>query len=167
MIRPITQYRGMTVSSNSQTDPGFIISEGTMAAQTTYSYPTSGQSLTDMPKYDTRTDDWAGRTTGGTAPAYSFANSNATGEKISTITAPDGTISETHTTDDPTNWDDGLVKQTIVKYGSTVFSNTVIDWEQTPNSGPPRVLDVKVTDDGSTPRTKATVFGYTSYNNVS
>jgi hypothetical protein len=159
MVRQITQFRGMTVDSTSTSTAGSVNNQGTVAAQTTYSYPTSGQSLTDVPKYDTRTDEWAGRTTGGSAPAYTFATTSGTGEKILTITAPapDGTISETHTTDNPGNWDDGLVKQTIVKYGSTVFSNTVIDWQQTPNGGPPRVADVTITDDGNPAQTKATV----------
>jgi RHS repeat-associated protein len=167
MVRQITQSRGMTVTSTSDTSPGSVSGDGTMAAQTIYYYPTSGQSLTDVPKYPTRTDDWAGRTTGGSAPAYSFATTNGTGEKISSITAPDGTITEIHAIDSAGNWNDGLVTQTIVKYGSTVFSNTVIDWQQTPTAGPPRVADVKVTDDGNPAQTKATVLSYTSYNSVS
>lgn len=166
MIRQITQFRGMTVSSDSTSSAGTVTSDGTMAAQTTYGYPTSGQSLTDIPKFDSRSDEWAGRTTGGSAPTYTFGNSTAEGVKISTVTAPDETITETHTIDNPGNWDNGLVKQMLVKYGSTVLSNTVIDWEN-PGGVPPRVASVRVTDDGSTQQTKATVFGYTSYNNVS
>jgi hypothetical protein len=167
MISQITQFRGMTVDSTSTTSQGSVSTEGTMAAQTTYSYPSSGQSLTDVPKYSTRTDDWAGRTSGGSAPSYQFDNSSATGEKISTITAPDGTITEVHAIDDPQAWNDGLVTQSLVKFGSSTFSTTVIDWEQTPNGGPPRVADVRATDDGSTRLTKSVVYSYTSYNNVS
>ena len=65
-----------------------------------------------------RTDDRAGRTTGAGAPSYNFANSTAANEKISTITAPDGTISETHSNDKPGQWDDGLVFKVKVGYGS-------------------------------------------------
>lgn len=157
----------MTVSSTSTSSTGSVSSDGTMAAQTTYNYPASASSLTDVPSYTTRTDEWAGRTTGGSAPSTSFANSTASGEKISTITAPDGTVTETHSTDSSGSWNDGLVKQTLIKYGSTTLSNTQIEWEQTPSSGPPRVAYVRVTDDGSTARTKATVLSYTSYNNIS
>jgi RHS repeat-associated protein len=167
MIRQITQSRGMTVDSTSTSSQGSVSAEGTMAALTTYSYPTSGQSLTDVPKYSTRTDDWAGRTTGGSAPFYQFDNSSGTGEKISTITAPDGTITEVHSIDDPEAWNHGLVKESIIKFGSTIFSTTVIDWEQTPNGGPPRVASMRVTNDGSPRLTKATVYSYTSFNNVS
>src|ERR1044072_4179165 len=167
MIRVITQFRGMTVSSTSTTSAGSVTGDGAMAAQTTYGYPTSGQSLSDVPKFSTRADEWAGRTTSGSAPSYTFANSSATGEKISTVTAPDNTISETRTMDNPGEWNDGLVKQILVKDGSTVLLSTVIEWEQTPTNGPPRVASVKTTDDGSTARTKATVFSYTSYNNIS
>lgn len=164
MIRQVTQFRGMTVSSDSESSAGTVTSDGTMAAQTTYGYPTSGQSLTDVPKFDSRSDDWAGRTSGGSAPAYTFGNSTATGVKISTVTAPDSTVVETHTIDNPESWDDGLVKQTLVKHGSTAFFNTVIDWENP--SGVVRMAAIRVTDDGSLPQTKATVFGYGSYNNV-
>jgi RHS repeat-associated protein len=164
MIGQITQFRGMVVNSSSTTSAGSVTSEGTLAAQTTYNYPGSASALTDVPKYSERADEWAGRTSGGSAPVYSFANSQGTNEKISTITAPDGTINETRTKDNPGQGDDGLVQQTSVIYGSTTLAKTLIDWD--PND-PTRVASVRVTDDGSTPRTKATVFSYTTYNNVS
>lgn len=167
MIRQITELRGMTVDSASTSSTGSVSTEGTMATQTTYSYPTSGQNLSDVPKFETRTDEWAGRTTGGNAPYYTFGAGTVTGEKISTVTSPDETVRETHAIDNPGNWNDGLVKQTVIKYGSTIFSKTDIDWEQTPTNGPPRIASIRVTNDGSTPLTKATVFGYTSYNNLS
>jgi hypothetical protein len=173
MMYQIKQFRGMTVSSTSTSTPGTVTNEGTQAAITTYNYPTTANNLSDVPTYTTRTDDWAGRTTsvGGNPPAYTFATSTGTGEKISTITAPDGTIFESHSIDhtgceDPGDcWDGGLVKETIVKYSSTILSDTVIDWEQTPSGGPPRVADIKITNESG--QTKATVFSYTSYNNVS
>jgi len=170
MVYQITQFRGMTVSSTSTSSAGSVTNEGTQAALTTYDYPTTACALIDVPKYAHRTDDWAGRTTsvGGNAPSYTFDNSTATGEKISTVTAPDGTIVETHTIDNGGGWNDGLVKETKVEYGTapTVLSDTVIDWEPTPGGGPPRIADVKVTNESGL--TKATVFSYTtSYNNVS
>lgn len=167
MVRQITQSRGMVVSSGSTSISGSVTNEGTLAAQTLYNYPASGNALTDVPKYSERSDEWAGRTSGGSAPVYLFENSQGTDEKISTITAPDGTISETHTKDAPGDWDDGLVQQTLIKSGSATLSKTIMEWEQTPTNGPPRMASVRVTDDGTTPRTKATVLSYTTYNNIS
>lgn len=163
----IKQFRGMTVSSTSTSSAGSVTSEGTQAAITTYDYPGSASSLTDVPMFSTRTDDWAGRTTSGSAPQHTFANSTETGAKILTVTAPDQSVRETRTIDNSGQWDDGLVKQTLIKYGSTVLSKVDIQWQQTPSGGPPRVEYVKQTDDGSTARTKGTVFTYTTYNNVS
>lgn len=163
----IKQFRGMTVSSTSTSSAGSVTSEGTQAAITTYDYPGTASSLTDVPMFSTRTDDWAGRTTSGSAPQHTFANSTETGAKILTVTAPDQSVRETRMIDNPGQWDDGLVKQTLIKYGSTVLSKIDIQWQQTPSGGPPRVEYIKETDDGSTPRTKATVFTYTTYNNVS
>ena len=69
MIYRTTQFRGMTVSSTSTSSAGSVTSEGSVAAQTTYNYPTSASSLTDAPTYAIRTDEWAGRTSSGSAPA--------------------------------------------------------------------------------------------------
>jgi len=166
MVRQITQYRGMTVSSTSTSSAGSVTSDGTLAAQTTYNYPTNGQSLTDVPTFGTRTDDWQGRTTnmGSGAPYYSFSVNESTG--VSTVTAPDGTIRETQSIVNAGQWNDGLVSDTYIKDGSTTYSRTHMDWEQDSNSRNPRVYQILSTD---TPAglTKATVLSYTTYNNVS
>jgi hypothetical protein len=137
-----------------------------MSAQTTYNYPTSGDGRTDVPTYSTRTDDWAGRTTSmsGGAPYYAFSVNDSTG--VSTVTAPDGTLSETHTIADPGQWDDGLVSDTYLKDSSTTYTRTHLDWEQDSGSRNPRVYQVLSTDTPSS-LTKATVLTYTTYNNVS
>ncbi len=167
MIYQTTEFRGMTVSTTSLTSPGSVTANGTQAAVTTYNYPTSASSLTDVPAYTTRTDDWAGRTTGGSAPYYTFATSTATNEKISTVTAPDGTITETHSNDLPGQWNDGLVIDTYVQYGSTptVLSHMKIDWDSS-STTIPRVSQVRTTDVPAG-LTKGTVLSYTTYNNVS
>ena len=166
VVRQIIQYRGMTVSSTSTSSAGSVSSDGTMAAQTTYNYPTSGSSLTDVPTYSTRTDDWAGRTTSmsGGAPYYSFSVNESTG--VSTVTAPDGTISETHSIVNAGQWNDGLVSDTYVKNSSTTYAQTHMDWQLDSNSVNPRVYQLLSTD---TPAglTKATVLSFTTYNNVS
>lgn len=168
MIYQTTQLHGMTVSSDSTGSAGSVTNEGTSAAQTTYNYPTTGGSLTDAPSYSTRTDEWAGRTSGGSAPYYTFANSTGTDEKISTVTAPDGTITETHAIDRPSSWDDGLISDTYVQYGSTptILTHTHLDWAHDSANLNQRVWQIRTTDvPGGL--TKATVLSYTSYNNVS
>jgi hypothetical protein len=162
----ITQFRGMTVSSASNTTAGSVSTEGTLAAQTIYDYPSSPSGLTDVPKYDTRTDEWAGRTTSGSAPCYQFSTTDGTNEKISIVTAPDGTISETHAKVNAGQWDDGQVTDTYVKAGTATYAHTHIDWERDSNNLNPRVSQA-LTTDSQAGLTKATVLSYTSYNNVS
>jgi hypothetical protein len=59
MIYKASQLRGMTVSTTSISSMGSVTSEGDVAATTEYNYPLNPQALTDVPKYSTRTDDWA------------------------------------------------------------------------------------------------------------
>ena len=172
MIYQSLQFRGMTVSSTSTSSTGAVSSEGTQAAVNTYNYPgtpvNSTTGLSDVPTYTTRTDDWAGRTTGmngnpATAPYYTFSVDESTG--VSTVTAPDGAVTETHAIVNSGQWNDGLIGENFLdKQGSTALSHTVIDWEQGAG-GSPRVSQVRATNEAG--QTKATVFSYTtSYNNV-
>jgi RHS repeat-associated protein len=170
MIYKITQSRGMTISTDATdyTQSGTITNEGTLAAQTTYNYhgtpdnPTTG--ISDAPFYTTRTDDWAGRTSA--QPVYTFSVNQSTG--LSTVTAPNGTISETHAIVS-TGWDNGLVNQTTMKVGATVWSDAFFSWELSPNNIP-RLIQVKATNEAVPAQTKAVVFTYdplTTYNNIS
>lgn len=165
-----TELRGMTVSSTSTSSAGSVTSDGSTAAQTTYDYPSSPTGLTDVPTYSTRTDDWAGRTTSmsGGAPYYTFSVSHGSTETVSTITAPDGTVSETHAKVNAGQWDDGILTDTYLQYGSTptVLAHTKLDWETDSNGNNLRVHQVRTTDVPAG-LTKATVLSYTSYNNVS
>ncbi|HEX2272101.1 MAG TPA: hypothetical protein VHH35_21345, partial [Pyrinomonadaceae bacterium] len=166
MIRQVTKLRGMTVSSTSTSSAGSVTAEGTMAAQTTYSYPTTAQALTDVPTYATRTDDWAGRTLNmsGGAPYYTFTTNESTG--VSTVLAPDHTITETHTIVNSGQWNDGLVSDIYVKSGLTTYAQTHIDWQLDSNNKNPRPYQILTTDSPAS-LTKATVLSYTTYNNVS
>jgi len=163
MVKQITEYRGMTVTDTSTSTAGSVSNEGTLATQTTYSYPDTGQSFTDVPIYSTRTDEWAGRTTGGSAPAYTFAVDASTG--VSTVTGPDGTINETDVIVNTGQWDDGLVKDSYVKDSSTTYSRVHMDWQRDSNNQNPRVYQLLTTDVPAT-LTKSIVLTYTSYNNV-
>ena len=84
---------------------------------------------------------------------------------MSTVTAPDGTVTESDATVDAGQWDDGLISDTYVKIGSTVLSHTKLHWELDSNGKNPRVNQIRSTDDGG--NTRATVLTYTTYNNVS
>jgi YD repeat-containing protein len=125
MIYRTNQLRGMTVSTTALTSTGSVTSDGQTAASTEYNYPTTASSLTDVPKHTRRTYDWAGRTTGmpgtGAAPYYTFSVSG-TDPMISTITAPDGSISETKTDFS------GQVYETSIKNGTTVLQKSVFWW---------------------------------------
>jgi RHS repeat-associated protein len=167
MIYKIVQFRGMVLNSGSTA----VANEGITAATTTYNYPgtpvntTTG--ISDVPTYTTRTDDWAGRTTGmsgnpAVAPFYTFSVDETNG--ISTVTAPDGAVTETRNTVHPGLWDDGLIKETFLdKQGTTALAHTVIDWEQGV-SGTPRVAKTRFTNESGL--TKATVFSYGTFNNL-
>lgn len=168
MIYRIAQLRGMTVDSTALDQTGSISTEGIQAALTTYNYPTTTSSLTDAPSYTRRTDDWAGRTTGmpgtGEAAYFTFAVDQANG--VSTVTAPDGTVTETHTIVAPGQWNDGLLSQTIVKQGANgpTLARTDTSWELDATGHNPRPLQLQMTNDAGQSTTM--VLTYSSYNNV-
>lgn len=168
MIYQIAQLRGMTVDSSALDQTGSISAEGIQAALTNYNYPTAPSDLADAPSYTRRTDDWAGRTTGmpGTAeaPYYTFAVDQANG--VSTVTAPDGTVTETHTIVSPGQWNDGLLSQTIVKQGASgpTLAHTDTNWELDANGRNARPQQLQMTNDAG--QTTTMVLTYSSYNNV-
>jgi RHS repeat-associated protein len=179
MMYRAQQFRGMSASWSSDTDAGQPPSGGTQAAVTMYNYeggtlsdrsiPSTG--LTDTPSYTKRTDNWAGRTTGmpntgtpGDAPYYQFSVDKANG--VSTVTAPDGSVSETDTIVNAGQWNDGLVSDIYIDKTQTSFlSLTHIDWDSNSTSNP-RMSQILTTDAAGW--TKATVLTYAStYNNIS
>lgn len=164
MIYKIIQLRGMTANASGVTN------EGQTAAWTAYDYqgspggiavPSGG--LTDVPFYKHRTDEWAGRTTSGGSPAYTFDVDEENG--LTTITAPDSTTTTTQTIVSPGQWDDGLIASTTVKLGSTILSKISGEWEHDGQSRNPRLKRFEVTDDGG--QTRATLYSsYDQFNNV-
>jgi RHS repeat-associated protein len=175
MIYRITQLRGMQVSTTSNDSMGAVTSDGQQAAVTEYNYPTQPSSLTDAPTYTRRTDDWAGRTTGVTengqqvAPFYTFAVDKAAG--TSTITAPDGTVTETGTVVHSGFWDDGLVKYVSVKKGAAQLSRVETDWETWGITGAlynQRVKQARFTNDAGQTVTTDFIYwdGATGFNNI-
>jgi RHS repeat-associated protein len=171
MIYQVVKFRGITASTTSTSSTG-TVTEGTntTAATTTYGYPTLASGLSDVPTFGTRTDEWAGRTSGGSAPQYQFSVSEPTGETVTTVTAPapDNTVTETRNIRSTGAWNDGLITETKVRHSSTVFRKTVMEWEQNPTNGTPRLASIRTTNDGG--KTNGSVFSYdssTSYNNIS
>ena len=168
MIYQIAKLRGMTVDSTATNQTGTVTSEGLEAARTTYNYPTTANSLSDVPAYTRRTDDWAGRTTGmpgtGEAPYFTFGVDTVNG--ITTVTAPDQTVTETHAIVATGQWNDGLVNDTIIKQGANgpTLARTEVNWEHDGTQKNPRPHDVKFTNDAS--QVTTTVYTYSTYNNV-
>ncbi len=170
MIYQLVKFHGMTASTTSTSSTG-TVTEGsnTQAATTTYDYPTSAGGLNEVPTFAHRTDDWAGRTGGGSAPQYSFSVSEGTSDTTSTVIAPDGTRTVTLSIKNPGAWNDGLISETQVQNSSSVvFARTVFTWEQNSANGTPRVASIKTTNEAG--KTRASVFSYdssTPYNNIS
>jgi RHS repeat-associated protein len=125
MIRSITQLRQMTVSDEtSTTSMGSVTSAGQTAANTIYNYPNSVPSpdpLSDVPQYTTRTDTWSGQTT--SAAVYTFSVEDTvpghSDQRRTSVTAPDGSVTESYTVKNPGYWNDGMLLATVVKAGST------------------------------------------------
>jgi len=159
MIYQIRQCRGMTVSTIDPVTAGTVTSLGTVAATTTYDYPIYPSILTDVPKFHNRTDDWAGRTSA--VPVWQFSVNETTG--VSTVTAPDGTVAETHANVHHGFWDDGLITDNILKFGGAELSHTVMYWDPT-SDNQPQLRAVKTTNDAG--ETRGTYFDYGDYNNV-
>jgi len=168
MMYQMTKFRGISASWNTVTDPGQYPTEGanTIAAVTSYNYqgtplrsiPAGG--LSDAPDYTQRIDDWAGRVSA--QPVYQFSVDKASG--VSTVTAPDGIVTETQTIVNAGQWNDGLLSDVYIdKQGASFLSHTKVDWEVSP-AGEPRISQKRITDDAG--QTKATLFSYTSYNNI-
>ncbi len=185
MIYKIWQLRGMVVDSTSTTETGGVTNEGTWAAWTNYNYPTTQvPTLTDVPKYTERTDDWKGRTSAipqtgfmvaeDVTPANCVISSGVcSGTRTVTVTAPDGTRNISVSKIEPTsNWENGLLKETRIETGPVgsvkVWSKTSLFWEQGADSqmagrDNPRLDKIEVTNDAG--QTRATSFDYDNYNN--
>lgn len=180
MIYKISNLRGMQISENvvspdSLTQTGTVISDGQVAATTEYSYPlTLATPLNDVPKYTTRTDDWAGRTTAQAAvTTYQVEKDTVNDRTLSKIKSPDGTITETWAKIAPNSWDDGLVTDTFIKTLLSLdlqtyktWAHTKLFWTNQTSAGGrqnPRVTKIEQTNEANL--TKATAFEYDIYNN--
>jgi RHS repeat-associated protein len=172
MIRSITQLRDMTVSNEtSTTSMGSVTSAGQTAANTTYNYPTSAPfgGLADVPQYTTRTDTWSGQTTG--AAVYNFSvdenPSGYTDRSITSVTAPDGTVTLSHNKKHSGYWDDGLLIGTVLKASSS-GADLMVDtyaWEVGYVSGDFRMTSHMHSNEAT--ETMFTLYGYCDYGTTS
>ena len=80
MITKISRMVGMSVSNEtSLTATGTVTSEGSWTATTEYNYPDGNTTVTDVPKYTKRTDDWQGRTSANPQETeYNYPNPQTT-----------------------------------------------------------------------------------------
>lgn len=161
-VEPLTQdATGMVTSNDRVTD------DTRVAAWTSYNYAeVSGGSLTDAPTYTARTDDWAGRTPSespnNSAPVHLFNVNKSASETISTVTAPDGTVTETHAAAS------GLISKTVLKKGAAILGQSEMTWDYNPYGGnrEPRVSEVRTTNDVGQSRRTGFGYGTNHYNNV-
>ena len=177
MIYKITQLAGMQVSETGVTNDGQWVN------WTKYNYPGTngtppGSSLSDVPKYNQRTDEWQGRNQ--TTPyihTYQVTDSDLTHDRTTRVVMPDGNISETKTIWKPSTdvngvftdyWDDGLIKESSLLDGSeNVLRKQIYEWQegtQTNGRKNPRLKSlVSVNETGQS--TKTVYLTYDGYNN--
>ena len=80
MITKISRMVGMSVSNEtSLTATGTVTNDGSWTATTEYNYPDGNTTVTDVPKYTKRTDDWQGRTAANPQETeYNYPNPQTT-----------------------------------------------------------------------------------------
>jgi hypothetical protein len=153
MIYKVERLRGMEVGSD-----GTVTGE--VVASTEYDYPTTPQSqLTNIPTYTKRTDWWLGSTAGLVEHRFNVVYDWLTHTSITTITAPDDTVSEVikrfypppeRTASSLDQWDDGLVQEVKISRGSRQYSRETYKWAKTGTG--PRLEERVTTIDGGQPK---------------
>jgi RHS repeat-associated protein len=174
MIYKVTQLHGMEVSNPDNTsEMGSVTNTSTYveAASTRYNYAGTditppSPTLTDVPKYNARTDDWIGRT--GSVPVTTYGLSEDASTKTTQTTAPDNTATVTVSIKNPGQWNDGLVKETYVTSPgrATPWMRAIYKWQEgdiTRGRKNPRIEKIETINEAG--QSKATTFVYDLYNN--
>lgn len=175
-----------------EVDPvtGAITNPGTQLALTEYNYngtplnPTVNL-LFQLPKFTFRRDNWTGNPGAEVAHTFNVNYIDATNKSVTTITGPDGTVSEIekrwyhaikhHNIDWTQTWDEGLIlsakiTRPVPQKTFSIVSNT---WVRT--DGGPRLTSQSTTNDANQVKrvdytyfdpTSTTVNGVTTYNGV-
>jgi len=183
MIYKIIQLQGMQVSTTDPDQAGTVTeTPGSYleSATTQYNYPGTGSTslgsaLDDIPKYNTRTDDWIGRDQSAPAPTTTYIPSkdiDATtgiGTRTMSVTSPNGTTNISVSTVNPGVWDDGLIKEISVTSPDRTlpWSKTIITWdpEATSSTGRRNPQVRKIVSINEVGQAKAATFAYDDYNN--
>jgi RHS repeat-associated protein len=168
MIYKMTQLRGMQVSSNSLSENGTVNETSYLESTwTRYNYPGTdveppAPTLTDLPKYNKRTDDWIGRNTSGAAPITFFSSTEDSTTRTTTITSPDGTANKS-----VSNKSDGLLKETsVISSANQEMSKTIFTWQNGAISFGrlnPRIVGIESINEAQ--QSKTTAYIYDIYNN--
>ena len=100
----------------------------------------------------------------GEAPFYTFGFDQPDG--ITTVTAPDNTVMETHTIVAAGQWNDGFVNKTITRQGAggPILSQMELEWERDANAQNPRPRQFIVKNDAQ--QAVTIVVTYSTFNNV-
>lgn len=180
MIYKISRLDGMQVTGGSDLTQMGSVTEGSyiVSASTRYNYPGTDieppqPTMTEVPKYDERTDDWQGRSGGGAAPKTIYTtseqvNASGVGTRTTSVTSPDGTTSGSVSKANPGVWDDGLTTDSyLTSAGRTIpWTKTTLTWEPGQTAvgrRNPRVQKIETANEVG--QVQATTFGYDAYNN--
>ena len=170
MISKITKLTGMTASTDALDSTGTVSTSSAATAATTEYHYVSSTSLTDVPKYDQRTDDWQRVPTGSPSVIHFDSPEPAPGEVTTVVTVPQGSFDikyETITAG-------GYTKETSVTQVypgglSDLMSKTTYTWDiksagNIAGSYFTWLKKIEVTNDAN--QTRATEFDVDDYNNT-
>ncbi len=134
MIYKVERLRDMDVATNG------TITTGTVVAYTEYNYPTTPSNLNaQAPTFTKRSDWWMESAFGVVEHNFSVAAGPDPKTVVTSVTAPDGTVTETttkrYTPQDRQHgvpFDEGMVLRVKVLKDGTVFSDDKLEWEAGP-----------------------------------
>ena len=174
MIYKITQLAGIQLTGDGS---AVVANSYAEPASTRYNYPGTdveppSPTMSEIPKYNKRTDDWIGRDTATAAPQtlYNLSENltNGIGTRTTQITSPNGTTTVSVANVNPDQWDDGLIKETsVISSGRTLpWSKTIQTWDDgaiTRGRRNPRIAKTETTNEAG--QSQATTITYDDYNN--
>lgn len=168
MIAKVSEQRAMIFSASSLTEQGTVsLTANSETKQELYTYPLQPAvpALTDAPTYDSLTETWDG--IGAVAAPVTQYNiqTPAGGDRVTTITLPNGTKSIQSAYNHPGLFDDGLVyKDETRDAQNNLLRSSIVQWEAG-DYGSPRPHRTDATNNEIN-QTTHVEFVYGSYNQV-
>lgn len=134
MIYKVERLRNMDVAANG------TITAGTVVASTEYNYPLTPSNLNaQAPTFTKRLDWWLESAFGVVEHTFSVAAGPEPKTAVTTVTAPDGTVTETTTKryspqerEHEVPFDEGMVLRVKVLKGGVEFSDDKLEWAAGP-----------------------------------